>query len=73
MAVVGKEMSVVGKKDSFSVTGVFLGGLHGGTMTYNVLSLDRMNLMGLWDNQVNRTKDSKPKEFGKNPKSARST
>lgn len=63
MTVVGKEMSVVGRKDSFSVTGVFLGGLQGRTMTYNVL----MNLMGLWDNQVNRTKIANPKSLARTP------
>lgn len=72
MNVVG-ETSVVGRKDRPSVPGVFLGGLEDRTMTHNVLNLDRMSLMGPWDNQVNRTKGTKPKEFGKNPKSARST
>lgn len=52
---------------------VFLGRLEGRTMTYSVLSLDRMSLMGLWDNQVNRSKGTKPKEFGKIPQSARPT
>lgn len=53
--------------------GVCLGGLEGRTMTHNVLSLSRMSLMDLWGNQVNRTKGTKPKEFGKRPKFARST